>query len=171
MPNHVVSFSSRPQLIELGVTKPNESQYYYHPYNPFSCENKESQYIREIASMYTGDCSNTDLGAVMKLLQGLDKENVPEYLVVLSDMEFDSGSSSSKERTMEYFKQLGVNTKIIWWNFNSRNTTCPETVTSDKYGNIFLSGYNPMLLKFLENGFNAEAFLDKLLQEYKKSIG
>jgi hypothetical protein len=165
MPNHVVSFSSRPQLIELGVTKPNKSHYCY---NPFSCEDTESQYIREIASMYTGDCSNTDFGAVMKLLQGLDKENVPEYLVVLSDMEFDCGSSMSTLETMQYFKKLGVNTKIIWWNFNSRNTTCPET---DKYGNIFLSGYNPMLLKFLENGFNAEAFLDKLLQEYKKSIG
>ena len=167
MPNHVVSFSSRPQLIELGVTKPNESDRRYY-YNPFSCEDNGSQYIREIASMYTGDCSNTNLGAVMDLLQGLDKENVPEYLVVLSDMEFDGGSSMSKDRTMNYFKKLGVNTKIIWWNFNSRSTTCPET---DKYGNIFLSGYNPMLLKFLENGFNAEAFLDKLLQEYKKSIG
>jgi hypothetical protein len=165
MPNHVVSFSSHPQLIELGVTKPHEGRYYY---NPFSHENKDSQYMREIASMYTGDCSNTNFGAVMDLLLDLDKENVPEYLVVLSDMEFDGGSSMSKERTMNYFKQLGVNTKIIWWNFNSRNTTCPET---DKYGNIFLSGYNPMLLKFLENGFNAEAFLDKLLQEYKKSIG
>ena len=75
------------------------------------------------------------------------------------------------DKTMNYFKELGVNTKIIWWNFNARGTTSPEIITSDKYGNIFLSGYNPMLLKFLENGFNAEAFLDKLLQEYKKSIG
>jgi hypothetical protein len=62
-------------------------------------------------------------------------------------MEFDCGSSMSTLETMQYFKKLGVNTKIIWWNFNSRNTTCPET---DKYGNIFLSGYNPMLLKFFQ---------------------
>lgn len=168
MPNHVVSFSSRPQLIELGVTKPRKEHYVY---NPFYHENIESQYIREITSMFTGDCSNTNFGAVMDLLRGLDKENVPEYLVVLSDMEFDSGSSMSKDKTMQYFKELGVNTKIIWWNFNARATTSPEIITSDKYGNIFLSGYNPMLLKFLESGFNAEAFLDKLLQEYKKSIG
>lgn len=176
MPNHVVSFSSRPQLIELGVTKPNEAHYYY---NPFNREYVESQYIREIASMYTGDCSNTDFGAVMDLLLGLDKENVPEYLVVLSDMEFDCGSSMSKERTMEYFKRLGVNTKIIWWNLNARATTSPEiiksdkspgTITSDKYGNIFLSGYNPMLLKYLETGFNGEQFLDNLLKEYKRKI-
>lgn len=165
MPNHVVSFSSHPQLIELGVTKPRKECY---AYNPFYNENIESQYIREITSMFTGDCSNTNFGAVMDLLRGLDKENVPEYLVVLSDMEFDYGSSMSKDKTMQYFKELGVNTKIVWWNFNTRATTCPET---DKYGNIFISGYNPMLLKFLENGFNAEAFLDKLLQEYKKSIG
>jgi hypothetical protein len=162
MPNHVVSFSSRPQLIELGVTVPKDVYW-----SPYKNDAYKSKYHNEISSMFTGDCSNTDFGKVMQLLQGLDKENVPEYLVVLSDMEFDYGSSMSKEATMRYFKSIGANTKIIWWNFNTRATTCPET---DEYGNIFMSGYNPWLLKFLENGFNAEVFLDKLLQEYKKAI-
>ena len=49
-------------------------------------------------SMYTGDCSNTDFGKVMELLKGLKK--YPEYLIVLSDMEFDCGSNQSKEETM-----------------------------------------------------------------------
>lgn len=164
MPDYVVSFSSRPQLIKLGDFSSNSWE--------MGCflrktTNPNSQYNKEIASMITGDCSNTNFAAVMDLLRGLDKENTPEYLVVLSDMEFDHGSSMSKERTMEYFKSIGAKTKIIWWNFNSRATTCPET---DSYGNIFISGYNPMLLKFLETGFNAEAFLNKLLDEYKKAI-
>ena len=47
MPNHVVSFSSHPQLIELGVTKPRKECY---AYNPFYHENIESQYIREIST-------------------------------------------------------------------------------------------------------------------------
>jgi hypothetical protein len=33
-----------------------------------------------------------------------------------------------------------------------------------------MSGYNPMLLKFLEAGFDGKKFLNKLLSEYKKAI-
>ena len=102
----------------------------------------------------------------MQLLSGLQND-LPEYLVVLSDMEFDCGSSMSKTATMKLFKQNGYKTRIIWWNFNSRNTTAPEM---DSDGNIFMSGYNPMLLKFLEAGFNASQFVDKLLSEYKKHV-
>lgn len=162
MPNHVISFSSRPQLIELGVGSNSSHSRYWAPDSVGN-----STYDKEIRSMYTGDCSNTDFGKVMELLRKLDKDNAPEYLVVLSDMEFDGGSSTSKEKTMQLFANNGFKTKIIWWNFNTRNTTCPET---DKYGNIFLSGYNPMLLKYLESGFDGEQFLDKLLQEYKRAI-
>lgn len=144
-PNKVVSFSSRPQLLSLG-------------------ENKS--YEEELKAMYTGDCTNTDFGAVMRLLSNLD-EDLPNYLVVLSDMEFDEGSKLSKDETMKLFKSKGYNTKIIWWNLNSRNITCPEM---DKDGNIFMSGYNPMLLKYLQVGFNGMEFLNILLQEYVKQI-
>lgn len=162
-PNKVISFSSRPQLIELGVDKPNTSYWGYSR----SIRQGYSQYAKEINSMYTGDCSNTDFGAVMRMLQQLDRQNAPEYIVVLSDMEFDYGSSMSKDATMALFRKNKFPTKIVWWNFNSRATTCPET---DAYGNIFISGYNPMLLKFLEAGFNANTFLDKLLDEYQKYL-
>jgi hypothetical protein len=161
-PNKVISFSSHPQLITLGVDKPRSSWGYSR-----AIRQEKSQYAKEINSMYTGDCSNTDFGAVMRLLQQLDRVNAPEYIVVLSDMEFDYGSSMSKDETMRLFRQNGFPTKIVWWNFNSRATTCPET---DAYGNIFISGYNPMLLKFLEAGFNANAFLDKLLDEYRNYL-
>ena len=161
-PDKVVSFSSRPQLITLGETPKIEWGYEYRSIVPHN----DSVYEREIASMYTGDCSNTDFGAVMNLLSQLDGD-MPEYLVVLSDMEFDAGSRSSKEDTMKLFKSKGYNTKIVWWNLNSRNITCPEM---DADGNIFISGYNPMLLKYLEVGFDAKAFLGKLLDEYSRAI-
>ena len=115
--------------------------------------------------MYTGDCSNTDFGKVMKLLQKLNK--YPEYLIVLSDMEFDCGSCQSKERTMKIFKEHGANTKIIWWNLNDRNKTVPEF---DEYGNIYMSGYNLQLLKLLENKFDMTTYIDKMLEEYKKKV-
>jgi DNA mismatch repair ATPase MutS len=116
-------------------------------------------------SMYTGDCSNTDFGKVMELLKGLKK--FPEYLIVLSDMEFDQGSNQSKKETMELFKRNGANTKIIWWNLNERNKTVPEF---DEYGNIFLSGYNLQILKLLENKFDMSTYIEKILEKYKKDI-
>ena len=160
-PNKVVSFSSRPQLITLGQPVKNRYAWGYHKEETFG-----SQYEKEIDSMYTGDCSNTDFGAVMRLLSLLDGE-MPEYLVVLSDMEFDMGSRFSKQETMRLFKEKGYKTRIVWWNLNSRNITCPEM---DSDGNIFISGYNPMLLKFLGAGFDAKKFLGVLLREYAKAI-
>ena len=160
-PNKVISFSSQPQLITLG--QPGRIVYGYR--QP-KMDETLSPYNREINSMFTGDCSNTDFGAVMRLLSMLDGE-MPEYLVVLSDMEFDCGSRSSKNETMRFFKEKGYKTRIVWWNLNSRNITCPEM---DSDGNIFLSGYNPMLLKFLGAGFDAKKFLGVLLREYAKAI-
>lgn len=160
-PNQVLSFSSYPKLITLGKFEYNQNPYYWKPNY-----NKDSQYETEIASMYTGDCSNTDFGKVMKILGNLEKD-YPEYLIVLSDMEFDQGSNQKKDQLMNSWKSQGIRTKIIWWNFNSRNTTCPEI---DSDGNIFLSGYNPTLLKYLECGFDGNQFLEKLLSEYSKNI-
>lgn len=141
--NQVISFSSYPRLMTIHGNNYNE----------------------EIKSMYTGDCSNTDFGAVMNILKEL--KEFPDYLVVLSDMEFDYGSRQSKDELEKIWKENNCNTKIIWWNFNSRNTTCPEM---DDSGNIFISGYSPMLLKYLEVGFDGNKFLQKLLLEYSKNI-
>ena len=160
-PNQVVSFSSYPQLITLGTPVRHYNHYWAPEYN------NNSVYENEIASMYTGDCSNTDFGKVMQLLSQLDGD-MPQYLIVLSDMEFDCGSRTSKEATMSLFKSKGYTTRIVWWNFNSRHTTCPEM---DSDGNIFISGYNPMLLKFLQAGFGAKAFLHTLLFEYSRCVG
>ncbi len=142
-PNQVISFSSNPKLMTI---KGNTLEEQYH-------------------SMFTGDYSNTDFGAVMKILQKLHK--FPEYLIVLSDMEFDYGSNQSKKETMELFKKAGAETKIIWWNFNDRNKTVPEF---DEYGNIYLSGYNLQILKLLENKFDMTTYIDKMLDDYKKKI-
>lgn len=161
-PNQVISFSSTPQLITLGIPLSNRRRNYF---TPVMCDTS-TQYGKEIDSMYTGDYSNTNFGRVMELLSHLDT-NLPEYLIVLSDQEFDYGSSMSKDRTMQLFKSKGYPTRIIWWNLNARNITCPEM---DNDGNIFISGYNPLMLKFLKAGFNAEEFLNNLIEEYKKAI-
>lgn len=167
MPNKVVSFSSHPQLITLGQKNVffDKGYGFYGDLN--EDYNSDSEYRKEIGSMYTGDCTNTDLGRVMELFKMVDE--VPEYIVILSDMEFDKGSKYSKDVLMKLWKEKGYKTKIVWWSFNSRATTCPE-MSKDENGNFFISGYNPMLLKFLSVGFDGQAFLNKLLEEYKKKI-
>lgn len=143
-PNQLISFSFYPQLMTIkGKTLKEKYQ-----------------------SMQTGDCSNTDFGKVMRLLQKLNK--YPEYLIVLTDMEFDYGSNQSKSETMRIFKEKGANTKIIWWNLNDRNRTTPEF---DEYGNIYLSGYNLQILKLLENKFDMTTYIDKILEDYRKKVG
>lgn len=165
-PDYVVSFSSQPQLIHMGYDrKSTVNSWRYYTQSGFKYDNTQSRYINEIKSLYTGDCSNTDFGAVMRLFANM--KEVPDYLVVLSDMEFDCGSALSKKETMRLFKEKGYKTRIIWWNFNARNTTTPEI---DSDGNIFIAGYSPFLLKYLESGFDGNKFLDKLLEEYKKKV-
>ena len=144
-PNMAISFSSIPKILDIS---------------------RCNGYLDEINKLHTGDYTSTDLGKVMQLLTALKEKaivNYPKFLVILSDMEFNRGSSTSIKEFNTINRQLGTNTKIVWWNLNSRNTTCPEM---DESGNIFISGYNPMILKFLEVQFDAKAFLNKLIEEY-----
>jgi hypothetical protein len=142
--NHIISFSSQAKLLELS-------------------DNYEDD--MKIMCSYN-DVSNTDFGNVMKTLSKVT-EDLPDFLLVLSDMQFDMGSSMSKDEAMKILKTYNPNLRIIWWNFNVSDTTFPET---DEYGNIFLSGYNPTLLKFLEVGFDGQQLIDNIIENYKSKM-
>lgn len=174
-PNQAVSFSSRPKLLSLsGEPTTDNARRYCTSFEPavrrlFSGD-YDSAYRRELQAMYTGDYTNTDFGAVMKLFSGL-KTEFPEYIIVLSDMEFDRGSSPETKKLMAEWAEKGVKTKLIWWNLNERSATSPESVRTDASGNLFISGYNPTLLGFLECGFSMYELVSKVLTEYSEKIG
>ena len=146
-PDMFISFSEHPMLVKLNGRNMEEV-------------------FRNMRSTDWG--MNTDLGKVFDLLMNLEGE-MPEYLVILSDMEVDQGSGRSRERLMEKCKRQGIEPpRIVWWNLtDGRSRTVPE-FESD---NIFMSGYNGTLLRYLEAGFDNEKFIEKLLLEYEKSIG
>ena len=144
MNNHIITFSKNPKLLELGGNYDSD--------------------MKILESI--DDVTNTDFGKVMDLLSRVT-EDLPDYLLVLSDMQFDEGSSLSKSEAMKVLQKRNPNLRIIWWNFNTRRVTFPET---DKYGNIFLGGYNPTLLKFLEAGFNGQELIDNIVNEYKEKM-
>lgn len=142
-PNQLISFSSRPRLMTI----------------------KGNTLKQQYDSMYTGDWTNTDLGAVFKILMGL--KEFPEYVIVMSDMEFDAGSSFNYREWFKLVKEHGANTKLIWWNFNDRNRTTPEY---DENGNIYLSGYDIQSLLQLPGVIDMEEYIDKILKEYSKKV-
>lgn len=144
MNNKVISFSSYPKLITLG--------------NDYASD------TRALSSF--GDASNTNFGRVMEQLSRA-AEDLPDWLVVLSDMEFGEGSANSKDEAMKKLRRYNPNLKIVWWNLSSMDTTTPET---DEYGNVFMGGYNANLLKLLEAEFDADMFLKTLVENYKKNI-
>lgn len=144
MNNYIITFSSFPKLLELSDTYDKDMKIL----NSFN------------------DYTNTDFGKVMDVI-GEVTEELPDYLLVLSDMQFDQGSTLKKDAAMKKLRLKNKDIKIIWWNFNTRLTTFPET---DSYGNIFLSGYNPILLKFLEVGFDGDKFIKVLIEKYKKNV-
>ena len=142
-PNQVISFSSHPQLMTI----------------------KGNTLKAQYQSMFTGDCSSTDLGAVFKILMNL--KTFPEYVIVMSDMEFNKGSMWNYEEWHKLVEETGAKTKLIWWNFNDRNNTSPEY---DENGNIYLSGYNIQALLQLPGIIDMDAYIDKLLSDYAKKI-
>ena len=114
------------------------------------------------------DTLNKIIGARMQEILLNVKHQIEISGEIVPKILFTGGSEKIKNLKALLDEHLtGYNTQIIWWNFNSRNITCPEM---DSYGNIFFSGYNPMLLKFLEVGFDAKEFLKSLLTNYAKAI-
>lgn len=166
-PNRVITFSNKPKLIELGVTKPNNDNLKWIPDNLF--KQGDSVYSKEISSMYTGDWSNTNFSAVMEILSEL-KSEFPEYIIVLSDMAFDDGAQKSNIKVMEKWRKDGIPTKLVWWNLNKCERMSTVSIRTDDNGSIFISGYSPNLLQFLESSFDGEAFIAKLLTEYASHI-
>ncbi len=142
-PNQLISFSSMPRLMTI----------------------KGDTLKEQYCSMYTGDCSNTDLGAVFRILMGLKK--FPDYVIVMSDMEFDSGSRFNQREWMKLVRDNGAQTRIIWWNFNDRNRTTPEY---DENGNIFMSGYDIQALLQVPGVMDMNEYIDKILADYAKKI-
>lgn len=151
--NHYISFASKPQLIKIeGVDFVDKVRRIY----------------------YTNLCDNTNLTAVFDLLletvrrSNVRKEDIPETIVVISDMEIDTGSSpwwnsrvsgykgwtkktasTEMEKIRQKWAANGYNLpKLVYWNVNARNNTI-----LDSGSNIsFVSGMSPVIFKSVLTG-------------------
>lgn len=158
--NHYISFASRPQLIRIeGV-----------------------DFVDKVGRIYkTNLCDNTNLTAVFNMLLGIAqrpgtrKEDIPKTIVVISDMEIDSGArwsirtaETEMERIRRQWASLGFELpRLVYWNVNARNNTI-----LDSGDNVsFVSGMSPSIFEQVISGKNGwDLCLDKLLSDRYKAV-
>lgn len=166
--NHYISFSSKPQLIKTeGV-----------------------DFVDKVRRIYkTNLCENTNLEAVFDLLlkvasrPGVKKEDIPETIVVISDMEIDSGTrngwygsgwtknaaSTEMEKIRQKWARYGFKLpKLVYWNVESRNS---NTFLDSGPNVTFVSGMSPVIFKSVLTGKSGwELCLDILLSQRYENI-
>ena len=149
---HYISFSSRPQWIATeGV-----------------------DFCDKVARIYrTNLCENTDIEATFDLLlkmalrPDVKKEDIPQNIIIISDMEFDAArqwkgnSGTLMEHIADKWRAWGLKMpNLIFWNVQARQNNIPMTV---KDGITFVSGFSPALFEQIMKGKTAfELMLDVL---------
>lgn len=154
--NTFITFSSRPEVVNLS-----------------ECNTLADK----INLLYRyNDCSNTDIEATFDLVLntaiegGLAQEELPAYLMILSDMEFDEARGFSRYYCMKSATYEEENSRdtlfttirkkwneagyemptLVFWQLNGARTIYPEI--DAKNGIIFLSGFSTNELELVMAG-------------------
>ena len=156
--NYFISFSSRPQLIEVeGID---------------FCDKVQRIYRQNL-------CENTDLKAVFDMLLNMytsgkvNPEDMPEQLVAISDMEIDRGSywrdahrrNTEMEAIRNQWAMVGVKMpKLVYWNLAARHNNILDD--PDNKDVTFVSGCSPVIFQSVITGKSGiQLMLKKLNSE------
>jgi len=153
--NHFISFSRNARLIE--------------------CIGQD--FVEKVDNIYEQNlCENTNLNSVFQLIfntathYNLAQEDLPEYLVIISDMQIDACSYYGQpahimEKWRKFFQDAGYTMpKLIWWNVNAKNPTMLDD--PDAPDVTYVSGCSPVIFEMVlsgKTGYNL--MLDKLNSE------
>ena len=142
--NHFISFSSRPQLIEVeGID---------------FCDKVKRIYERNL-------CENTNIEATFDMVLNtairnhLFQRDLPETLIVISDMQFDvqrgwyGRSNNTLMENIEYkWRQAGYKMpKLVYWNVNAASGG-GNIPMKDKDGVTYVSGASPSIFTQIMTG-------------------
>lgn len=136
--NHFITFSQRPQLVEIKGKDIFDKLNYCRSFN---------------------EAANTDLEAVFRLILHAAVKNrvpqaeMPSRLYIISDMEFDSctehASLSNFENARALFARHGYQLpEVVFWNVQSRAHQQP--VTMNEQGAALVSGCSPRIFSMLK---------------------
>jgi hypothetical protein len=165
---HYVSFSSRPQLIAVEGT----------------------DFVDKVYRIYrTNLCENTNIEATFDMLLNTaianhcTQDDLPQNIIVISDMEFDRGTgygygrmtSATAETTME-----GIAKKwaahgytlphMIYWNVDARQNNIPQDLGNGRVS--YVSGMSPSIFSTIMTGKTGyDLMMEKLNSERYAAIG
>ena len=107
---------------------------------------------QKIDQMNTGEVANTNLNAAFNLIlktaldNNVPQAEMPETLVIFSDMQFDQGvkhDDSAIEMIARKYEQAGYTIpKVVFWNLNAYDNV---PVKFDKSGTALVSGFSPAI--------------------------
>ncbi len=138
--NHFITFSTRPQLVEIKGKDIAEKVRYCAQFN---------------------ECSNTNIQKVFELILNtavkhrVPQSEMPSTVYIVSDMEFDCCADGAQMSNFTYAKRLFakhgyVLPKLVFWNVDSRNRQQP--VTKNEQGVALVSGCTPRLFSMVVGG-------------------
>ena len=150
--NHFITFSHRPQLVEIKGADLVERVRYCETFN---------------------EAANTDVQKVFELVLdaavrgGLPQRELPETLVFISDMEFDRCARGAGETNFDCARRMFAEhgyalPRIVFWNVQSRNRQQP--VRMNERGVVLVSGCTPRLFEMVASGgTDPRRFMEQVL--------
>ena len=138
--NHFITFSRNPRLVEIKGRDLVEKVRYCRTFN---------------------ECANTDIEKVFRLILAtavrnrMAREELPETLYFISDMEFDRCADNAEPTVFEHAKKLFGDygyrlPKVVFWNVQSRNRQQP--VSMGTQGAVLVSGCTPRIFSMVAGG-------------------
>jgi hypothetical protein len=132
---------------------------------------------QKIDQMNTGEVANTNLHKAFELIlktavdNNVPQKEMPETLVIFSDMQFDAGvdrDETAMEMIEHKFVEAGYTVpNVVFWNLNAAYGNTP--VKFDKRGTALVSGFSPAVAGGIMGGnmddFTPEAIMLKTVMK------
>lgn len=167
--NRFIEFSNKPSFIDLN-----------------GCQTLRDKIA--VVNKYNS-CQNTNIEKVFDLIlrtaveENMTQADLPERILIISDMEFDSGVDFIREGRYGHYERMRDDDfkqtlfgsikeryeaagfkmpRLVFWNVNSRTNTIP--ITENELGVTLISGYSVNLLKLvLSNSTDPWTVLKEIL--------
>jgi hypothetical protein len=159
-----------------------EDNPFYRSYIPFS---SQARFRNWNGKTFTEECQaiskdesyagSTNVADAVELILRAGKsfrataDEMPNMLLIISDMQFDSGSSTDKtviEKALDRWVEAGYNKPtVVYWDTSGRANTQAESTTDNV---ALVSGFSPSILKAIlqADDFSPMAVMDKALEKY-----
>jgi len=158
-----------------------EDNPFYRKFIPFSNDSRLVEWKNETFSVAAqkhndGWCGSTNVRAALdQILEaaqlfGASNEQIPNTLLIISDMQWDEGTDddmTSVEAGLKAWEDAGYSSpRIVYWNLAGYRTS-PATAKSQNVA--LVSGFSPSLLKAILGGedFSPLAIMERAIEKYE----